>query len=1147
MTIKQITMLFAGTLLTGSLAFSQVSTGSLGGSVLDSNGASIPGVKVTATAAATNLKIETETNDTGAYAFPSLRADFYTITVEKTGFKKLNRSNIQILIGQRQDLVLSLEVGDVQQSVEVSAESPLLQTSTSEVGQSFSPKFMNDLPLFTGAIRNPRSFITYMPGVNSGAEVSISGSGGRAQEVQIDGASLIIPESGGTVFNMPAAEMFQEFKLTTGAYAAELGRFGGGVETYATKSGTNWYHGTAFLNMRRDIWNANAWARNASVNPATSFRPKERQNEIGGAAGGPIFIPKVYDGRDKTFFFFTYTQRLLPANISFPLLTVPTAAMKQGDFSGLGSQLIYDPATTNAGARTPFPGNRIPASRFSNVSRNLIPLIPDPTRSASINNYDFVNQSVIEQKIWSLKFDHAFTPNNRLAFFLSKENGGNQDTTNFAGPIGNGLGFSGQLPYNVRFNHDLSLTPNFLIHTTVGYSATRQLWDNPAQAGWASKLGIPGQTAEADAMPRINFRGAAALSPYGVQDGKVANGGQDNDTLHISQGMTWIKGKHEFKFGWDHRRLSTFGFDLASSNGQYFFSRNQTAVPGSGSGSGHEFASLLLGAAEEANRGVLPIILDEINYRYTAGYFSDNWRVNQRLTLNLGMRYEVPIGFYFPSGNWGSLNLTKPNPGAGGIAGALDFYGNGPGRTGKVRPYPTDYTNIGPRVGFAYQATSKTVLRGGWGIFYQTLGNGGCGCRPGFTAPNALQGNFVDPVLNWDGGIPVGPNYAPPPNFDPAQLNFQGADFLGPEFGQAPRVTNWSFNIQHEIAKFLFDVGYVGNRANGLNSTININQLQTSQLSKGSLLQSTLASPAGQAALANGTVRLPYAGYPLTRTVAQALRPFPQYLDVWSRNSGQGQTWYDALQAKAQRRFGNLQIMANYTWSKSLANAHFRQIFSQQFNVGAQDAYNLSDMKSFLPFDQPHVFNLMFSYDLPFGGGKRFFSKTNVVADALLSGWTISGIARQASGALIQVTTPGNPLNGAIFSTATKANVNNSVPIRTSANYGDLDPNNPNTRWFNAGAFTAAPAFTLGNAALYYDDFRQPVVAFENVGLAKRTVLFKNDRNPVELLYRADAFNLFNRTRFGGVNGAIGNAAFGRPSGPQVGARAITMGLRLSF
>jgi hypothetical protein len=422
-----------GALLSCALSYGQVASGSLSGSVLDPNGAAVPGAKVTATNITTGEKIETSTTDSGTYVFASLRPDAYTVNVEKTGFKKLNRTNIQIQIAQRSDLDLTLEVGDVTQSVEVTAEAPLLQTSTSDVGQSFSPKFMTDIPLFTGGIRNPRAFVSYMPGVNAGAEVSISGSGGRAQEVQIDGASAIIPESGGTVFNMPSAEMFNEFKLITGGYSAEYGRFGGGVETYLTKSGTNWYHGTAFLNMRRDVWNANAWARNASNQP----RAKERQNEVGGAGGGPVFIPKVYDGRNRSFFFFTYTQRLLPASISFPLTTVPTALMKQGDFSQLGAQLIYDPATTTGNTREAFPGNRIPASRFSNVSKNLIPLIPDPTRPTLLQNFDFVNTSVIEQKIWSIKADHAFTPNNRLAFFVSVEDGGSQDHRNFPGPFGN--------------------------------------------------------------------------------------------------------------------------------------------------------------------------------------------------------------------------------------------------------------------------------------------------------------------------------------------------------------------------------------------------------------------------------------------------------------------------------------------------------------------------------------------------------------------------------------------------------------------------------------------------------------------------------------------------------------------------------------
>ena len=1130
-------MLVSTLVLGCGVAIGQTATGSISGTITDSNGAVVPGAKLLAISALTGSRVEAVTTDLGLYVFATLPVSTYTITVEKAGFKKLSRQNIEVRVAQRLDMDMSLEVGDVQQTVEVTAEAPLLETSTSDKGQSFSPQFMSNLPLFTGAIRNPRSFVSYMPGVNAGAEVSISGSGGRAQEVQIDGASLIIPESGGTVFNMPSAEMFNEFKLLTGGYSAEYGRFGGGVEVYVTKSGTNWYHGASFLNMRRDIWNANAWARNAAGQP----KPKERQNEAGGSAGGPVYIPKVYDGRDKTFWFFSYSTRLLPATIAFPVSTVPTAAMKGGDFSELGAQLIYDPATTAGTTRQPFAGNRIPTSRFSNVSKNLIPLIPNPTRSALLSNYDFVNQSVVEQTIWSIKVDHAFSSTNRLAFFMSRESGKTGDTTNFAGPIGNGLGASGQYPFNYRVNHDLSIRPTLLMHTTFGYSATRQLWDNPAQAGYASKLGIPGVSAESDAMPRVLFRGQAGLSPYGVQDGKVANGGQDNDTWVITQGYSWLKGKHEIKFGWDYRYLTTYGFDLAGSNGRYYFNRTQTAIPNSTSGSGHEFASLLLGAVDEADNVALPVILNGIKYSYSSGYVQDNWRVGKRLTLNLGLRYEVPINWHVEQGNYSGIDLTKGNIGAANLPGALVFYGSGPGRTNQDRPFPTDFSNIGPRLGFAYQLASKTVIRGGWGIFYQTLGNGGCGCRQGFANTNQLVGNGIDPIINWDGGIPLKPGYQPPPLLDPTLSNFQNIDYLGPKFGNAPRVYNWSFNIQHELKKFLFDVGYVGNRGNGLNSTITLNQLPTSNLKLGSLLTQTVTSSAATAA----GIKLPYAGYP-NRSVAQSLRPFPQYLDVLSRNSGDGKTWYDSFQAKVERRFGGFQLLASYTWSKSLGINHYRQIFSQNGNVGAQDAYNLNDMKSFNPFDQPHVFNVLWTYDMPFGKGKRFGSNMNPIMNALVSGWNMSGAQRYYTGNLIQLVTPGNPLATTLFSTATKANLGTG-PIRTDLGYDSLDPNNPSARWFNASAFSAAAPFTLGNAALYYSDFRQPMIAFENIAFAKRTVLFANDKNPIELQYRADAFNLFNRTRFGGINGTVGNANFGRATAPQVGARAITMGLRLTF
>jgi len=1120
----------------------QVATGSLGGLVVDANGAAVPAASLTVKNEATGTEIRTQSSGAGVYVFPSLNTGVYTITAEKTDFKKVSRGNIEIRIAQRMDLNIPLEIGDVQQTITVSDAPPVLETTTAERGANISTKMMDNLPLFAGGIRNPRAFVNYMAGVTNAGEQSVSGSGGRAQEVLIDGASALNVESS-AVFNFPSAEMFSEFKMLQSNYSAEYGRVGGGIEIYVPKSGTNWFHGAAFHNMRRDIWNANAWARNANPNPAQNFRPKERFNETGGSAGGPIYIPKVYDGRNKTFWFFTYTKDLRPATISFPTLNLPTTLMKQGNFSQL-PQLIYDPATTSGATRLPFPGNTIPQARFSRIARNVVPLIPDANRPAFTGaNFDHVNQSVFERTIWSLKFDHAFSATNRASFFYSDEVQTQNDLTNFPGALGNGLQ-NNQKPYNYRINHDLSIRPNLLMHSTYGFSITRQTWDNPYQRGFGSKLGFSGLAGDSDATPRIQFNGRNALSPYGVQDGKVANGLQFNRQWWISQGYTWLRGKHEFKFGGNWRRFTTRGEDLAGTNGRYVFNTAQTALPGSLTTTGHEFASMLLGTADVASNIVPPVLFDTTVYYDTSVYFQDNWRITNKLTFNLGLRYELPIGWHVPGGNgYSHVDINVPNPGAGGRPGALVFSGVGPGRTGVKRFYPTDFSNIGPRLGFAYQLGSKTVLRGGWSIYYQGLSSGGCGCRAGFAGSNDLQSDGLNPVLNWDNGIPVQAGYRPPPIIDPTIVNFQTVQYQGPTAGQPARIYNWSFNVQHDLKGFLIDVAYQGNRGTRLNSTMDLNQLPTSLLSRGSILQQRIDSPAAQAA----GFRAPFAGFPGNLSVAQSLRPFPQYLSLNSLFAGFGRSWYDALQTKVERRFGSYQLMANHTWSKSLAYGHFRQVFGQGGTASPQDFYNVQDAKSYMPFDIPHVFNILSSFDLPIGKGRKFLGNAGHALNTIVGGWTLSSAQVYRQGTVIQAVTPGNPLgNGVLFAPQTKANRSGQA-IRTGVDRTTLDPNNPNNRFFNAAAYTAAPQFTLGSAAFFDSAFRQPAVFSENLSLVKRTTLVPNDKNPIVLTWRMDAFNLFNRTNFGGVIGTIGNPSFGRPTGPQNGARIITMGLRLEF
>jgi hypothetical protein len=1129
--------------------YGQTSTGSISGTVTDPNAALVPAVKITATHEPTNVSFTSLTTDAGLYVFPGLPVGPYSVTVEHPGFKKLIRTNIEVRVGLRISLDIQLEVGDVQQTVQVEAQASLLETSKPERGQNVSPQLMNTLPLFNGSLRNAEAFVGYMPGVNGNGETSINGSNGRAKEVEIDGASLTIPESGGVSFNFPGFEAYGEFKLVTASFNAEYGRLGGGLEQFTTKSGTNRIHAAAFLNIKRDVLDADSWANNQNPANPKGFRPKERFNEEGGTAGGPVWLPKIYDGRNKSFFFFTYAKIIQPASAAINSgETVPTALMKQGNFSEVAT--IYDPTSTQGSTRTPFAGNIIPQSRWSKISSNILPFIPAQNLPGITGNYTYTNLQTTDDYIWSLKLDHAITHKNRIAFWLSRENQLVTTDQYWPGPLSNGL-LTYQLPDNYRVNDDHIFTPTVLLHTTWGFTRQIQNWNNPLQNGFASKIGLP-LTGKADATPIIAFTTDLPMpgglnggyTTWGMNQGKVDQGGQRNWTTHVTQQLSWVHGKHEFKMGWDIRRLRTFGNDWAGSNGQYNFSRHQTALPTALNTTGNAFASFLMGAADSASSTASPVTGYQIRYGYHAGFFQDTWRVSPRFSFDYGVRYEVPIGWHEVVGNYASIDINKPNPGANNLPGALVFMGVGAGRTGNNRPYPTDFTNIGPRAGFAYRLGEKTVIRGGFGTYYQALGNGGCGCTDGFNGSYSQASDGVNQAFNWDqGGVKPPASFKAPPSLDPSFDNFNGFLYhLGPNYGKAPRIYNWSLTIQHEYKNWLFETAYVGNRGHGLSSSVYLNSLPVSALSLGSLLTKNILDPAVVAAGYKEPFPGFAAGWGGGATLAQALRPFPQYGILLDANAGAGKTWYDSLQSKVERRFGSLNFIASYVWSKTLSQMTYRQIFSQGSNANAQDAFNIPDSKSYAFEDFPHFVNILATYDLPIGKGKKFLNAVSRPVNAVVGGWTITGTGQYRSGSLIQILTPGNPLGNLTFAPLTKANSTGSA-IRTGASATDLDPNNPNVRWLNADAWAVAPAYTLGSASYYNSQFRNPWLRSENLAIVKSFSIWES----VRLTYRADMFNPFNRTDFGGINGTVGNVNFGRPTGAQLGPRNITMGLRAEF
>ncbi len=1126
--------------MASAFAFSQSQTGSISGTVIDAHNAGVPGAKVEATLESSGLTLQTVSSEIGLYVLPNLLPGVWTVTVEKEGFKKLVRSGIEIFVAQRQTLDLALEVGDTKQSVEVAEKQGQLDLETSEKGQTLTPRMYQTLPLWSGGLQNPSAFLGYMAGVNNSSETSIAGSTGRAREQLIDGTSNVIPESGGTVFNPPSAEAFSEFKLLVGTYTAEYGRTGGGIEILNTRSGGNDYHGTWTYNMRRDIWEAAGWSVNQNRNNRPGFRPKDRLNETGGGVGGPVWIPKIYNGHNRTFFYFSDDNDLRPVAPSSIVNTVPTALETQGNFSQI-SQAIYDPATTSgtgsSATRTPFPGNIIPTSRFSKISTNIIPFIPGPTGPALSNNHAFVNTTQVTDHVWAFRVDHIFSTRNRVSYFQSIDSQLSSSLSDFPGPLGTALGNQYQKPRIFRANHDLTINPNLLLHSTYGYSRTVQVWFVPAQSGFASKVGFPGLTGDSDATPVMQFAAADLYTPWGMQQGKVNNGGQNNYTTQVNQGLTWIHGKHELKMGWDMRRLETLGHDLAGTNGTYIFARNETANPGATGTTGNSFASFLLGQPDQANATATPVQDSVIRYQYYAGYFQDNWRVTSKLTLNLGLRYDVPINWYAPT--MGSVSLTEPNPAANGYPGAYIFPGSGPNRLGVTRFWPTDHSDIGPRAGFAYQIAPKTVLRGGFGIFYEATSNGGCGCTLGANGSFAQISDGLNAPFQWDGGIPKPAGYQPPPFLTPNAGNGLSVDYMGPTFGIAPRIYTFSGNIQREVARFLVEVDYQGNRGYRLNSTVDLNQVNPSYLYLGSLLQQSITSPS---VIAAGFSK-PYPNF--TGTLAQALRPYPQFLNVFSRNSGQGQTWYDSASAKVTRRLGNWQFTSSYVRSKSLGLLTYRQIFTQS-QAFPQDMYNLNQGKSYLPFDQPNVFNFLSTYDLPFGTGKRFLATRSRLLNAVVGDWTIADTHQYRSGGLIALNCPNTLGNGVLFTDARMCNANGGA-ILTGQNRTSLDPNNPASLYFNATAFSVPGQYSFGTSSPYNSQFRQPPVLVDNVALIKQLYLWPTgDGSRVRLQFRADAFNPFNRTDFG-VNGTVGNVNFGRATGPQYGPRLITMGVRLYF
>ncbi|MGI8961230.1 MAG: hypothetical protein ACR2IV_15980 [Bryobacteraceae bacterium] len=1081
----------------------------------------------------------------------------------------------------------------------VTGDAPTVETETSDIGSVVTSRQVLDLPLALGsgqsALRSPEAFVFLTPGTvgpgtngvgsnsstNGGTfQSKISGGQNYGTEVLLDGASMYRSENGSSFDETaPSVEALGEFRVETSTMPAELGRTTGGIEIFNTKSGTNTFHGVAYDIFRNEDLDANTWNNNR----LGLARALDKQNDYGGVLGGPVWIPKLYNGKDKTFFLFSweqYRQNQGGVNTS----TVPTVAEKGGDFSDVldtGNVLgtnpcdgtpiyfgeIFDPTTTRtvngAQCRTSFLAetgrNAIPTARFSPIGAKLVSFFPDPQNGDLVNNFSFPFSFPLLTTTTTFRIDQNVGQRDKLYFtYSSRDNTRLANTPFLPGPAGAGQAQDFFTHY-IRLGNDFTISPTLLDHLNIGFNRTNSYnastlatsaTDFEAQVGIA---GVNGPT-----FPRI-APNEGQITAFGntTNNDTIDNGWRFNDTLD------WVKEKHNFKFGADYRFQIFEPGSLNNVAGTFNFARAETAgsVPTHGQ-SGNGVASMLLGDVDNAN---VNVYASQPRWRshYYALFAQDSYKIAPTFTLNIGLRWDVDAPRYEAHGNTSDISLTALNPGAGGRPGALVFAGKGPGRNGVLKETWADtwHKDWAPQIGFAWAPSmfnGKTVIRGGYGILYGALtyADFGNDLETGFQAnPTFNSQNGFTPAFNIASGLPA---YTPPPNLDPSQVNFQGNPanaYVDPSYGRPAMIQNWSFEIQQQLATdLILDMAYVGQHSTHLRSNIDpINVLNPQNFALGSVLGDSITSP--QAAAAG--IGPPFAGFPSDQNVAQALLPYPQFfgLNTDCCLENLGQSTYHALEVSLHRRFhSGLNLMAAYTWSKTLTDADSTlPFFAQLSGLGTvQNPFDLKQEKALSQQDIPQNFVLSYIYELPVGRGKKFLDRGGV-ANAVLGGWSVSGVQTYHGGQPFNFCCatgiPGwnhdvrfdQVLGQPLFSQAYLSGNFDPVTDSLFNSAAFLDPNAP-------ARISAGGAYQLGNMAREIGSIRSFFFYGEDFNLLKRTQITER----TDLLLQVSFLNAFNRHIFDAHNSVDLNpndTGFGilNTNNTLQGPRRIQLQLKFEF
>ena len=1154
---------FAPFFLCALAVLAQSERGSITGIATDPSGAAVAGAVITVTQRDTNATVRITTTSTGEYSASNLLPGVYRIEITATGFKRFVQQNLNVSAGGTVRVDAILQLGQVTEQIEVTAAAATIQTENAKVSTLVENKLVDELPLVVGgAMRSPFNLVAVAAEARGDGQRLALGGGQVAQwDATLDGHSVGTNRSGDTAeaaLNTPSVESLTEFTVDTNGFKAEYGQAGGGVMTFASKSGTNQLHGSAYNFLRNDAMDArNFFAARRSI---------YRQNDFGFTAAGPVYIPKLYDGRNKTFFFVSYEgfRNRVGANDTF--LFVPTPEMYTGNFSNWVDQNgrpipIYDPNTTRANpagtgsVRDAYPGNQIPVSQFSTTARSIAEFgkAVQPNRGFAPGTSGYVRNNylvsggtqVTPTDKYSVKADQILGSKQRVSFLWNttvfRNKPGPAGAPGLPEPLWNGQ-IQAWDTEAFRISHDYTVSSTMVNHFSFAKNTfTKNSYSANVDKNWKDKVCIKNVVDCNQNFPSINFTEFTGW-------GSASYNGTDQPGWGLKDDLSWVRGKHTLKFGFQYQDQNANGFGQQDLAGRADFSFQSTSIPGSASfpaSGGSSFASFLLGQAFLGRTETIRNVTQR--YPYFGFYAQDDFRITRKLMLNLGLRYDFTQPPTNKKDEYSDFNPARPNAAAGGIPGALWFAGFGQGRENTRSLVPGWYGGIGPRIGLAYTPNEKTTFRTAFGrSFSRITAVQGSGHFAGFIGQyqfnNGSQG--VQPTFLLDQGLPA---YQLPPSINPGFSNGNTVDYWqGQEATRAPESFFWTFNMQRQLGKNMtLEVGYNANVGTHLQTgNLNLNQVPTATMN--SLVSRFGAAQAlalmrlditnAQVVSAGFTPPFPTfkALWGGSATLAQALRPYPQYSTISTgvqNGDKSGHSSYHALVIKADRRFSkDLTFQWSYVLSKLITDS------DTYFATGAttQDQYNRRLEKSIGQFDQTHTIKFSTLYNLPFGKGERWMSSGFLAH--VLGGWRVAGIQVYNSGTPIALAR-NNPLP--IFNYSSRPLVDTYDNWRGPIAGSQFDP--AVDRFLKpASQFPAQPATTFGNATRFNPKVRSFWGQSENVSLAKTFQI--TERFRVDL--RGEAFNVFNRVIFGTGSTNLNAGTFGQVTNAS-DPRQMQVGLKL--